>query len=322
MYNVLVTGVGAIIGYGIIKSLRQSKYEVNIIGTDIYEDAIGQQWCDKFEIGMLANDPLFPQFLASLIKKHNIHLVIPGIEQDISRISADIHFFKEMNVKFVLNNAELLSVANDKWDTHLKLLDSGVKAIPSYIEGEFEDIASVIGVPLLLKPRRSYASKGILEIHNQVDFIYWKNKLATNFMVQKIIGDSESEFTVGAFVTKIGNTQKIILQRKLSGEGSTAKAKVVFNEELSKIVDHLIGIFKPEGPTNFQFRYEDGYYYLLEINPRISSSTSLRTAFGFNEAEMCIQYYLENQEPHQREIKQGNAIRFIEDWVHYDSDNI
>ena len=36
--RVLVTGVGAIIGYGIIKSLRQSDYSVYIVGMDIYDD--------------------------------------------------------------------------------------------------------------------------------------------------------------------------------------------------------------------------------------------------------------------------------------------
>ena len=30
-YNVLVTGVGAIIGYGIIKNLRKSKFDLSLI---------------------------------------------------------------------------------------------------------------------------------------------------------------------------------------------------------------------------------------------------------------------------------------------------
>ena len=38
--NVLVTGIGAIIGYGIIKSLRVSGLNVNIVGMDIYRDAV------------------------------------------------------------------------------------------------------------------------------------------------------------------------------------------------------------------------------------------------------------------------------------------
>ena len=46
--NALVTGIGTIIGYGIIDSLRKSKYDVNIVGMDINPDAVGKNWCDEF----------------------------------------------------------------------------------------------------------------------------------------------------------------------------------------------------------------------------------------------------------------------------------
>ena len=77
-------------------------------------------------------------------------------------------------------------------------------------------------------------------------------------------------------------------------------------------------LLKPEGPVNFQFRFENGEYYLLEINPRISSSTSIRTAFGYNEAEMCMEWYLEHNAPANRNIKQGMALRYIDEWVKWD----
>lgn len=322
MYNVLVTGVGAIIGYGIVKSLKKSKYELNIIGTDIYEDAIGQQWCDGFEQAVLASSPNYCEHLKSIIVKHNIDLVIPGIEQDIEQIAKNMHYFEDLKTKFVINNRELLATANDKWSTDLVLRQHGVSGIPSYIDGDYETIVSELGTPFLLKPRRSYASKGIMTIHGEDEYYFWKKKLKDNFMVQKIVGDSDSEYTVGVFVFSNGESHKIVMQRKLSGEGSTAKAKIVNNKELEAFIDELISIFKPVGPTNFQFRYENGVYYLLEINPRISSSTSLRTAFGYNEAEMCIEYYLENKKPTQPEIRLGTAIRYIEDWVKYDSDHL
>ncbi|MGG4049557.1 ATP-grasp domain-containing protein [Paenibacillus favisporus] len=322
MYNILVTGVGAIIGYGIIKSLRKSKYKVNIIGIDIYEDAVGQHWCDHFERGILASDPSFSNFLLKIIDKYQIDLVIPGIEQDINRIVKDFEMLKNSNAKFVLNNFELLNIAEDKWTTRLKMEEHGIRTIPSYIKGKYSEIAEDLGVPMLLKPRRSYASKGITEINCEEDFNYWLNKMRDNFMVQRIIGNSSSEFTAGVFVTNQGDSQKIIMQRQLSGEGATSKAKVIINKELENEIDRLITIFKPEGPTNFQFRYEDGYYYLLEINPRISSSTSLRTSFGYNEAEMCVEYYLENRSPALRKLRMGSAVRYIEDWVDYVSDNI
>jgi carbamoyl-phosphate synthase large subunit len=153
--------------------------------------------------------------------------------------------------------------------------------------------------------------------------LYWKEQLGYNFMVQEIVGDEENEYTVAAFGFGDGTCgQKLILQRKLSGEGATAKARVVSIPELDSMVDDLAAHFKPVGPTNFQFRHHLNRFLLLEINPRISSSTSLRAAFGYNEAEMCVEYYLEGRRPIERSIRSGRAVRYIEDLVTYDSHTV
>jgi len=322
-YTMLVTGIGAIIGYGIIKSLRQSGYLLRIIGMDIFQDAFGRHWCDDFEQAVRADDPHYVSFLRSLIKKYEIDLVIPGIEQDVSRINSEREQFKDLPAQFVINNPELIKISDDKWLTHKKLVDAGLPFIKSYIEGTFERIAEEVGLPMILKPRRSYASRGICLIYSEGDYNYWKRKLGDNFMVQEFIGKDEEEFTAAAFAYGDGGcSKKIIFRRILSGEGATAKAVVVEDNGLDACVDELVRIFRPEGPTNFQFRLHKGKYLPLEINPRISSSTSLRTAFGFNEAKMCIEYYLENKRPDVDIIRRGRAVRYIEDYIIYDSDNL
>lgn len=323
MYNILVTGVGAIIGYGIVHSLRQSRYNVTIIGTDIYEDAVGKEWCDFFEQGKMANSLDYPQYLTDIIVKYDIDLVIPGIEQDINRITKEYEYFNKLNVKFAINDMQLIETASDKWLTHLALIENKFNVIPTYIEGSYIEIEKKLGNPMLLKPRKSYASKGIYKIQNIEDYNYWKFKLCNEFMVQKIVGDIDSEYTVAAFGLGDGtSSQKISLKRKLGPDGATAKAKVVDIEQLNNTVDKLVSIFKPVGPTNFQFRYHEGEFLLLEINPRISSSTSIRNSFGYNEAEMCIDFYLKNKIPNIYEIKNGLAIRYIKELIYYDSDNI
>jgi len=321
MYTVLVTGVGAIIGYGLARSLRSSRYPVHIIGMDIYHDAVGQHWCDAFEQAVLANDPKYPEFIRSLIGKHEIDLVIPGIEQDVDRLTAEYQAgaFAHLPVKFALNNPELIVLANDKWLMHERLTSLGFDTIATYINGDFDTLAARHGSPLLMKPRRSYASKGIQLIRSETDFIYWRQKLGDNLMVQEFVGDDNSEYTVGAFGLGDGTcSQQIIFRRKLSGEGATAKAQVCMIPELQTQVARISEIFLPVGPTNFQFRYHRGHFLLLEINPRVSSSSSLRTAFGFNEPEMCIEYYLEQKRPEPRAIRCGSAVRYIEDCVSYD----
>ena len=59
-YRILVTGVGAVIGYGVIRSLRKARPESVVIGLDIHPDAVGKHWCDQFERSPLVADPAYP----------------------------------------------------------------------------------------------------------------------------------------------------------------------------------------------------------------------------------------------------------------------
>lgn len=315
-YNVLVTGVGAIIGYGIIQSLRKSKYDVHVVGMDIYDDAYGQYLCDEFIQAIPAVAADYPFFLKNIIKEKHIDLVMFGTEQEIYRLIDEKDVLQEEYKKLVINNREILGLASDKWKTHEFLVKNGFKAIPTYIEGEFEALSAALGTPFLLKPRKSYASKGIEKIHDAEEFDFFRKRVGEQFMVQKIVGDAEHEYTIATFGFGDGTCIKpIMLKRKLSQEGATAKAKVMYSEEAEALVYRMTELLKPVGPTNFQFRYDNGKYLLLETNPRISSSTSLRTAFGYNEAEMCVEYFVEHIRPQAATIRKGTAVRYIADYV-------
>ena len=320
-YTVLVSGVGAVIGYGVIRSLKASRFAVTVVGTDIHSDAAGKYWCDHFEQCPLAADPAYPDFLRDILRRQNVDLVIPAIEQDVAVLARETErgHLKDLTTRFALNNLELLPVAGDKWLTHLRLNQHGLPTIPTRIDGAFDELARELGLPMLLKPRRSYAAKGIQLIHTREDFDRGKATLGDDFMVQRVVGTQDEEYTVGAFGLGGGKyVPPITFQRTLSGEGATAKAVVREVPELEQRVRQLVELFEPIGPTNFQFRRHQGEFLLLEINPRVSSSNSLRTAFGYNEAEMCIEFYLEQRQPSPPRIRSGCAVRYIEDIVAYD----
>jgi len=298
-YNILVTGIGAVIGYGIIKNLKNSKYDCNIIGIDIFHDAIGQKWCDKFIQGKRADSDDFINFINKIVEVHNIDLVIPGIEQDLESL---IKNFDSLNKKaiYTLNNKELFDTFHDKKKTY-KFLSDKIELIPHiyFCSNLYEKAKEDLGLPFILKQDVSYASKGVVTIHNQQDYEYFIEKFGQNCMAQKKLEIKNHEFTCSVFGLGDGSfIHPICLQRELSAEGATKKAKRVEIElALSETLETICKYCKFEGPTNLQFiKYQDKYL-LLEINARISSSTSIRKILGINEAQMCIEYYLENKTP-------------------------
>ena len=317
--TVLVTGVGAIIGYGIIKSLKTCAYNVRIIGMDIYDDAVGQHWCDVFVKAIKAKDTGYLKFLKSVVTKYDVDLVIPGTGYEMRALCSVENSSEYLGCAVAINNSDLVKLSHDKWGFYLALVKAGLPAIPSAIDGEFIEISKKLGLPMLLKPRREWASKGILFINDAIDFDYCKHKYGDQFMVQQIVGDDSKEYTVAAFGYGDGIcSQPICMRRSLSREGATNKAVIEQHPMLEVAVKNMCSVFKPLGPTNFQFRFHGSAFYPLEINARISSSTSLRTAFGFNEAEMCIDYYLYGKRTFNIKILNGKAVRYIADHVDFD----
>lgn len=323
MHKVLVTGVGAIIGYGVIRSLKQALPDIFIVGADIYADAIGQAWADQFEQAPLTSSELYLSWLEHVIKKHAIDLVIPGIEQDVHFYSDNRMFFEQSRVSVVLNSKPLIDITRDKWliDQELVCIASPVR-IPSYLTGSFDFFVQTLGLPFLLKPRVGYASKGIIHVDSEDVFDRHARFLGSHLIAQPIVGSDKEEYTVAVFGDGLGGIcASITLRRELSNQGATAKAWVCDHSDLDVMVKQLCQHFKPLGPTNLQFRKDADCWKLLEINPRLSSATSLRTAFGYNEPYLALNYYMNNKEVKQPSLRNGFAMRYIEDYMVYDRNN-
>ena len=309
----VVTGVSALIGQGIVSSLK-FKDDVAIIGVDKKYSEYARKICSIFiqKPNTPENTMEYLDFWAKLIKDFEISLIFPGISHDINFFCKNYEFFKKHKCKIILNNTELIRLCNDKLQIHQKLTAQGVETIPSSIEKNWSGIKNILGrPPYLIKPRNGEGSQGIYFIKDQADLNYWTTKKRSNFILQKIIGDDENEFTVGTFGLGQGNLldDMIIMRRRLSREGNTVFAEIVDCQSIEIEVRKLAKILHPIGPTNFQFRLYNGHPYLLEVNPRFSSSTSLRASFGYNEAEMAVSYYLHGLKPKNIEIKKGTIER-------------
>jgi len=313
--NILVSGASGIVGYGILRSLRRSEEKYRLIGTTIYDTSIAPAFCDIFEKALPTNHPEYTDWLCNILRKHSVDMLIPGIECDMFQWNMDREKIVSTGAYPLLNNNQLIVLCADKWIFYKKLITDNTKyAIPTTLDSNFNNYPR----PFLLKPRCGYGSKGIVRITSEDDFEKHKHKIGTELMMQPIIGNADEEFTVSAFFDKSSQLVDYIpLKRKLSNDGFTQEAQVVDNDYINVLLD-LAGVFKPVGPTNFQFRVDGGSLKLLEINPRISSATSIRAALGYNESVMSVKYFLDNQYPekfNRTKIIGKRAVRYTEDFI-------
>lgn len=317
MITVLVSGASGIVGYGVLRALQSSTVKTKTIGTTIYQNSIANELCDIFELAPLTNSQHYLPWLLSTIKKHKVNLIVPGIEDDFYFWFQHRNEIEQSGAKVLLNSSSLIEICQDKWLFYQELNQLNSQyVIASSLSQDYTELTEKFGSKLLLKPRRGFASKGVVVVKDRPSFDLHKSQIGEQLLVQPYVGSDEEEYTCAVFGDGQGNVlAQMQLQRTLSKEGYTQSAEVVDIPELTKALEVLTLSLKPIGPTNYQFRLHDQVPKLLEINPRISSSTSIRAKFGYNEAHMALQFFLLQQTVSQPVVKQGKAIRYVEDHI-------
>ena len=320
MKRVLVSGASGIVGYGVLRSLRQAGQDCFLVGTSIYGDSVAPAFCDVFEKAPHTDTPEYIEWLLATLRKHDINLLIPGIEIDMYRWVEYIPQITATGAVPLLNAPGLIGLCKVKWEFYQRLKKNETTfAIESSLEADFATLVQRFGLPFLLKPRQGFGSKGIVRVSSEEMFSRYRSDVGATLLAQPIVGNDEEEFTTSAFCDGNGSYFACMtLRRKLSPDGFTDRAEVTDSAEFSEVLDSLCRQFSPIGPTNFQFRRCEHGPRLLEINPRISSSTSIRTAFGYNESAMSLDYFLDQVAPVQPIIKCGRAVRYTDEKIFYE----
>lgn len=320
MRTAFVSGASGVVGYGILRSLRKWDPSLRLVGATIYEDSPAQGFCDVFALAPRTDHADYPAWLAETFIRHRVDIAFPGIEADMYRWAGLAGSLPgAATARLVLNEPRLIALCQDKWEFYQRVRAAGLPCvIDSSLESEFAALEQRFGLPFLLKPRRGFASKGIVRVDSQAAFLPHAARVGGTLMAQPIVGTDDEEYTTSAFCNGAGDFDALMtLRRKLSAEGFTDRAEVVDDADIPGVVRDLCALLRPIGPTNFQFRRHAGVLKLLEINPRVSSATSMRTAFGYNESAMAVEFYLDGKRPLQPAIRAGRAVRYLEDLIFY-----
>ena len=117
MIRILVTGVGSLLGQGILKSINDSSLDYSVTGTDYFPSAVGLYWVDK---GYLLPDILKPEIneeewinaLIKVINEEKIDIVLPGLDFEIPIMSRNkTTFEKQTGAALLVSSEEIVTVA-------------------------------------------------------------------------------------------------------------------------------------------------------------------------------------------------------------------
>lgn len=291
MTKVLVTGAGALLGQGIIRSLRASALEPYIVAVDPSPLSAGLYWADSAHLIETAKSPVYLERLCEILRKEMPDVVLPGTDVELAILAeARSGLEAEFGLRVLVSSPDVVRIANDKWLTYQFLREHDLGWVPSCLPGMEEELIEEVGFPLVVKPRIGARSVGFCIVRNRKELDCAK-RLQPDIVIQKCVGTEETEYTAGS-LTFEGRCDATIVMRRDLRDGNTYRGYVDAYPKLNEVVRITAERLQAYGPANFQFRLDRGEPRIFEINARFSGTTLLRACAGFNEVEMAIRHIL------------------------------
>lgn len=332
--KVLVTGAGAVLGQGILRSLHDintklPNLEIHTADPDFRSS--GHWLSDKAHLIPMAYDENYEKIILSIIKEEGINFILIGTDVELTFFSKNkLLIEKSTGAKIIVSPEEVIAIANDKFLTAQFLKENGFpfpKSVMANNASGIKDFLAENNLPFLAKPVDGARSKGVVLI----DSIVKLNEVLENpknLVIQEFLSEEEGEFTSGAVVIK-GKCVSVVTLRRDLRDGNTYRAYYKNEyEKYTSFISNVAEVLKVDGPVNFQFRISNGQPKIFEINGRFSGTTPIRYMFGFNEVNSILRHYVYEEEVQKPKLREGVVLRswsdlFIDEDVlnHFSNNN-
>jgi carbamoyl-phosphate synthase large subunit len=317
--NVLVLAVGSPLGQSIVKALQISRLEIKIHVADISELAAGLHFPAVRSIILpQVKDAAYLGKLSDYIQEHDIRALFPVISAEHEFFAQNAEFFRNVGVEIFSCAPDVYRLCNDKYKSMIYLRSMGLDAPDTALcqdDSELEKFLSRNTFPIFVKPRFGASSANIFKIRNrdQLDGIL-KAFSRDHFVAQAFLSDAR-DFTAGVYVSRDHNFRSTILIERELKFGLSYRGTVFEDEQLSSYCLKVADIISSYYSINVQFKIYEGRPYAYEINPRLSSTTSVRAHFGFNEPDMILHELQGRLEDYNLAKRYGHFTRYWQE--HY-----
>jgi carbamoyl-phosphate synthase large subunit len=277
----LVSGAGGDIAQAIIKILRETSVDSEIVGTDARVSNVDTTTIDEFiQCPPARNSGQYSAWMKDLFEKENFDYFFPLSEDELRHLAElDQRTLNELEerTKIVWAGKKIVNLFLSKYKTYEFLLSIGQKPPKTLLYSQNMRISDF---PVIVKPNYGRGSRNIFLCSTQSE-LDAASAFTDGPVVQEYIPSEESEYTCGVF-QKDDVLRVIILRRYLSG-GTTSWAEVVEDNEISKACSQVAEALQLDGSINIQLRKSGSRVAIFEINPRFSSTVLMRHKIGFED---------------------------------------
>ncbi len=307
---VLVSAVCGDIGAAAVRALRPAA--ARIVGCDMRDGCPVRPILDSFYRAPSASAPSdYMDFLRTVIAREDIDAFLPISEPEIEALSGRRSEIESLGIKLLLNNELIIDNFIDKLKM-IRFLDGlGIRVPKTMPLGLYD---GTFGFPIIVKPRKGYGSKRLWLVEDEVDLAYVRKRDEGLLIAQECIGSGDEEYTTGVF-SDGSRVSSITFRRRLGFGGLSAEAEYSERPFLDALSERVATATNLRGSINIQSRrMGDDLFIPFEINPRLSSTLSLRKHFGFDDAVWWLEALRGKGHRYERKFRAGKMVRFVSDY--------
>ncbi len=320
--KLLITSVGSRVGHAILAALRRTDAPWYVVGVNSVAFCAGPFDCDSaWLVPPTAEREAFEARLLEAVKAERPALILPGRDDDLPILAAMRERLAELGAFALVGSPEAVEICNDKYRTAKVLRAAGLPFTETAASREeIEALLSSCGFPLIAKPRRGFASRGVRVLFDRDDLeaalACGAEMVVQEYLVPGSWNKARAKIT-RADVERDGVLRQedhVILHTLLGREGKALGVIAAYYdydhgvtramealleaslEATARMAAELLGGHGLIGPCNAQGYLTDESWRIFEVNARCAGHTAVRAAFGFNELEAAWRHFIEGEE--------------------------
>lgn len=320
--KILVTDSQMRNSLSIIRSLGKKGFEITAADETKFSTGMYSKYCSKKLVyPSPKNADQFVDFLLKVVKENKYEVIFSVTDATVIPIVKNKKLFSKYTI-VPFADYKILSKAIDKAQTLKVAIENNIPCPSTYFvedPNELDEIKMDLKYPLIIKPRISFGSRGIVMCnspeHLKSRYLRIFNEFGPS-LIQEYIpkGDELGVYTLFNFDSepRAVSVQRRIRSYPISGGPSTLR-ETVHNQELVEVAFKLLKALNWVGVAMVEFRVDsrDNVPKLMEVNPRFWGSLELSVFSGVDFPYLLYKLVTEGDVEPCMDYKSGIKCRWL-----------
>ncbi len=265
----------------------------------------------------------FYKWLVKTIQENSIEVLFPMDDNVMDVVMAHKDALQK-SCRMLLPDAESYEIASDKGLAVVAAQKAGLDCPATWMPKneadllDLEVIVADLAFPLVIKPRKSNGSRGIVVVDQRGEFVEHYLRVHQHYpfpLIQEYISPG-ARFDVCLLFNDQSQLRASFVQKELRhfplDRGPSTVQESVWRPDLVKLATGLLSDLKWQGIAEVEFMYDekDGKLKFMEINPRFWNSLQMGILAGVDFPWLLYRLIMEGDVPAVTDYRTGVMCRW------------